>query len=38
MLKGNNKDIRLQRGHWRHSGVFIVNFKHISHLILTLSQ
>ena len=24
----------LERGHWRRSGVFIVNFEHISHLFL----
>ena len=24
----------LERCHWRHSGVFIVNFEHISHLVL----
>ena len=23
-----------ERHHWRHSGVFIVNFEHISHLVL----
>ena len=23
-----------ERHHWRHSGVFIVNFKHISHVVL----
>ena len=23
-----------ERRHWRHSGVFIVNFEHISHLVL----
>ena len=32
-----------ERRHWRHSGVFIVNFEHISHfvlvfLLLTLSR
>ena len=25
-----------ERRHWRHSGVFIVNFEHISHLALLL--
>ena len=25
-----------ERRHWRHSGVFIVNFEHISHLVLVL--
>ena len=29
MLKVNNKDTR---SHWRRSGIFIVNFEHISHL------
>ena len=29
MFKVNNKDI-----YWRRSGVFIVNFEHISHLVL----
>ena len=24
----------LERRHWRRSGVFIVNFEHISHLVL----
>ena len=23
-----------ERRHWRHSGVFIVNFEHISHIVL----
>ena len=23
-----------ERRHWRHSGAFIVNFEHISHLVL----
>ena len=23
-----------ERPHWRHSGIFIVNFEHISHLVL----
>ena len=23
-----------ERGHWRRSGIFIVNFEHISHLVL----
>ena len=27
---------RRQKSHWRRSGVFIVNFEHISHLILVL--
>ena len=30
MFKVNNKDTK--RHHWRHFGVFIVNFEHISHL------
>ena len=30
MFKVNIKDTRR---HWRHSGVFIVNFEHISHLV-----
>ena len=29
MFKVNIKDT-----HWRHSGIFIVNFEHISHLVL----
>ena len=32
MFKVSNKDIK--RRQWRHSGVFIVNFEHISHLAL----
>ena len=32
MLKNNNKDTR--KTSWRRSGVFIVNFEHISHLVL----
>ena len=32
MLKINNKDAR--RRHWRRSGIFIVNFEHILHLVL----
>ena len=32
MFKVNNKDTR--RRQWRRSGVFIVNFEHISHPIL----
>ena len=31
MFKVNNEDTRR---HWRRSGVAIVNFKHISHLVL----
>ena len=31
MVKVNNKDSRM-----RYSGVFIVNFEHISHLVLVL--
>ena len=36
MFKVNNKDARTtpERRHWRRSGVFIVNFKHVSHLVL----
>ena len=44
-LKGNNTNTRARceicskltiktRHHWRRSGVFIVNFKHVSHLVL----
>ena len=33
MFKVNNKDTP-GRPRWRHSGVFIVNFKPISHLVL----
>ena len=33
MFKVNNKDISERRS-WRRSGVFIVNFEHISHLVL----
>ena len=32
MFKVNNKIP--EGGHWRRSGIFIVNFKHISHLVL----
>ena len=32
MFKVNNKDTRR---HWRHSGIFIVNFEHISHWTFT---
>ena len=32
MFKANNKDT--ERRHWRSSGVFIVNFEHITHLVL----
>ena len=32
MLKVTNKGTR--RRYWRRSGVFIVNFKHILHLVL----
>ena len=31
MFKSNKTP---ERRHWRHSGVFIVNFEHISHLAL----
>ena len=34
MLKVNNTDTKAKRRHWGHSGVFIVNFEHISRLIL----
>ena len=42
MFKVNNKDTRTTQGlhktfrgtTWRRSGVFIVNFEHISHLVL----
>ena len=42
MFKFKNKDTR-ERLQWRRSGVFIVNFEHISHfvlvfLMLTLSK
>ena len=33
MFKVNNEDTRAKR-QWRRSGVFIVNFEHISHLVL----
>ena len=33
MFKVNNKDTRTTPK-WRRSGVFIVNFQHISHLVL----
>ena len=41
MFKVNNKTP--ERRKWRHSGVFIINFEHISHfvlvfLLLTLSR
>ena len=32
MFKVNNKDTRTTP--WRRSGIFIVNFEHISHLVL----
>ena len=32
MFKVNSKDTK--RRHWRRSGVFIVNFEHITHLAL----
>ena len=32
MFKVNNKDTKTTQ--WRRSGVFIVNFEHISHLVL----
>ena len=32
MFKVNNKDTRTMP--WRGSGVFIINFKHVSHLVL----
>ena len=32
ILKVNNNDTRTRQ--WRHSGVFIVNFEHISYLVL----
>ena len=36
MFKVNNRNtrIRCEIRHWRRSGVFIVNFEHISHLVL----
>ena len=35
MFKVNNKDTgTTSRRQWRHSGVFIVNYEHISHLAL----
>ena len=34
MFKVNDKDTTLKRRYWRRSGVFIVNFEHISHLVL----
>ena len=33
-LKGFSLRISLLRRHWRRSGVFIVDFEHISHLVL----
>ena len=36
MFRFNNKDIRMTQLTWRRSAVFIVNFEHISHLILFL--
>ena len=32
MFKVNNKDTKMTP--WRRSGVFIVNYEHISHLVL----
>ena len=34
MFKVNNRNMRArcEIRHWRHSGIFIVNFEHISHL------
>ena len=34
MFKVNNKIKTPERRHWRYSGAFIVNFGHISHLVL----
>ena len=37
MFKVNNTNFRtrtLKRHQWRHSGIFIINFEHISHLLL----
>ena len=36
MFKVNNRNTttRCERRHWRRSGIFIVNFQHISHLVL----
>ena len=34
MSKVNNKDTRPEQRQWRRSRVFIVNFDHISHLVL----
>ena len=34
MFKVNNKDTRTTPLAWRRSDVFIVNFEHISHLVL----
>ena len=33
LLKVNNRNTRTLH-HWRRSGIFIVNFEHISHLVL----
>ena len=43
MLKVNNRNTRTKTLFWRRSGVIIVNFEHISHLVivfllLTLSR
>ena len=40
MFKVNNKDTKttLAIGHWRRSGIFIVNFEHISHLALAFLE
>ena len=35
LLKVNNRDTRTRcERYWRHSGILIVNFEHISHLVL----
>ena len=34
LFKVNNRNTRTRCRHWRRSGVFIVNFEHISHLVL----
>ena len=36
MFKVNNKSSRTLERHWLRSGVFIIDFEHISHLFLVL--
>ena len=33
-----NNQSKILRRHWRRSGVFIVNFEHISHLVIVFLQ